>query len=80
MEKISLDQIPVTGLPLYEMQQLFRAAGNYSEVKISYITSPRNRVPVWDGCIHETNNRSFWSRVYTETAVFREFAARGMPH
>ncbi len=80
MEKISLDQIPVTGLPLYEMRQLFRASGNFSDVKISYITLlPGNRVPVSGTGVHQEDEYSFFleGEVYTESGGFQGICRKG---
>ncbi len=80
MEKVTLDQIPVTGLPLYEMQQLFHLTGTYSDIKISYITLlPGKRVPTSGTGAHEQDEYSFFAEgeVYTESGGFQGICRQG---
>lgn len=80
MEKVSLNSIPVTGLPLYEMQRLFHITESCSDVKISYITLlPGNRVPVEGSGFHEEDEYSFFieGEVYTESGDFRGICRGG---
>jgi mannose-6-phosphate isomerase-like protein (cupin superfamily) len=74
MEKIKRDGIPVTGLPLYEMQRLFNASGSFDNVSISYITLlPGHRVPASGTGAHEQDEYSFFleGEVYTESGDFQ---------
>lgn len=80
MEKITLDQVAVTGLPLYEMQQLFQLSGEYSDIKISYITLlPGKRVPERGVGAHEQDEYSFFveGEVYTESGGFAGICRQG---
>jgi mannose-6-phosphate isomerase-like protein (cupin superfamily) len=80
MEKIKLDNIPVTGLPLYEMQKLFTASGSFSSVSISYITLlPGHRVPTSGTGVHEQDEYSFFleGEVYTESGDFKGVCKAG---
>lgn len=80
MEKIKLDNIPVTGLPLYEMQRLFTAAGSFSQMSVSYITLlPGHRVPTSGTGVHEEDEYSFFleGEVYTESGDFQDVCRVG---
>ncbi len=80
MEKIILDDVPVTGLPLYEMQELFALKGSYSKIKISYITLlPGRRVPLSGTGVHEQDEYSFFleGEVYTESGSYQGICRQG---
>jgi len=80
MKKLSLENIPATGLPLYEMQQLFNITQNISDVKISYITLlPGNRVPTSGEGVHTEDEYSIFieGEVYTESGDFRGICRKG---
>lgn len=80
MEKIDVGGVPITGLPLYEMQQLFRASGAYTDMKMSYITLlPGRRVPATGTGAHEEDEYSFFleGEVYTESGGFRGICRAG---
>jgi mannose-6-phosphate isomerase-like protein (cupin superfamily) len=80
MEKIRLDSVPVTGLPLYEMQRIFSASGSYSQVSVSYITLlPGRRVPVSGTGVHAEDEYSFFleGEVYTESGDFQGVCRAG---
>ncbi|HHY52039.1 MAG TPA: cupin domain-containing protein [Clostridiales bacterium] len=80
MEKVVLEQVPVTGLPLYEMQQLFHLTGNYSDIRISYITLlPGKRVPESGTGAHEQDEYSFFieGEVYTESGDYKGVCRQG---
>lgn len=80
MKKIKLDNIPVTGLPLYEMQRLFTASGSFSNISISYITLlPGHRVPASGTGVHEEDEYSFFleGEVYTESGDFQGICQAG---
>lgn len=80
MKKLSLDNIPVTGLPLYEMQQLFHITESFSDVKISYITLlPGNRVPTAGTGSHIEDEYSVFieGEVYTESGNFKGICKKG---
>lgn len=80
MEKIKLDQIPVTGLPLYEMQRLFQTAGSFTDVTISFITLlPGKRVPETGTGAHAEDEYSFFleGEVYTESGDFKGVCGAG---
>ena len=80
MEKINLKDIPVKGLPLYEMQTLFQAKGTFTQADISYITLlPGQRVPeTGDGC-HEEDEYSFFleGEVYTVSGDYTGVCGAG---
>ena len=64
MEKVVLEQVLVTGLPLYEMQQLFHLTGQYSDIRISSSPCCRaNGCPATPVPMNRTSTPSF-SRVY----------------
>lgn len=80
MEKIKLDHIPVTGLPLYEMQRLFNVSGSFSNISINYITLlPGVRVPESDTGVHSEDEYSFFldGEVYTESGNFKGVCRAG---
>lgn len=80
MEKIALKDVAITGLPLYEMQQLFHLKGSYEDIKISYITLlPGQRVPETGTGVHEEDEYSFFTEgeVYTESGDFRGICGQG---
>ena len=80
MEKITLDSIPVTGLPLYEMQRIFSASGSFTTMSMSYITLlPGQRVPVSDTGVHAEDEYSFFleGEVYTESGLFQGICRTG---
>jgi len=80
VEKIRLDSTPLTGLPLYEMQQLFNTSGSFSHMSISYITLlPGKRVPVSGSGVHEEDEYSFFleGEVYTESGNFQGICRAG---
>lgn len=80
MEKIILKDVPVTGLPLYEMQELFSARGSYSKIKVSYITLlPGRRVPLSGTGVHEQDEYSFFieGEVYTESGAYKGICRQG---
>ena len=87
MEKITLDSIPVTGLPLYEMQRLFSASGSFATMSMSYITLlPGQRVPENGTGVHAEDEYSFCleGEVYTESGTFQGICRTGegtlIPH
>ena len=80
MEKVKLDQIPVTGLPLYEMQQLFKTSGSFTDVRITYITLlPGKRVPEAGTGVHEEDEYSFFleGEVYTVSGDYTGVCGAG---
>lgn len=80
MEKIVLKDLPVDGVPVYEMQHLFKTSGHFSNVNISYITLlPGRRVPVDGTGFHTEDEYSFFleGEVYTESGDFRGVCRAG---
>lgn len=80
MEKINLKDIPVKGLPLYEMQTLFQAKGAFTQADISYITLlPGQRVPQQGTGAHDADEYSFFleGEVYTVSGSFAGVCAAG---
>jgi mannose-6-phosphate isomerase-like protein (cupin superfamily) len=80
MEKIKLDQIPVGGLPLYEMQRLFGASGTFTDMSFSYITLlPGKRVPDSGVGFHAEDEYSFFleGEVYTESGAYKGMCSAG---
>lgn len=74
MEKIVLKDVPIRGLPLYEMQELFHLEGSYQDIKLSAITLlPGQRVPKTGTGVHKEDEYSFFisGEVYTESGDFR---------
>ncbi|MGL4606238.1 MAG: cupin domain-containing protein [Eubacteriaceae bacterium] len=80
MKKIKLKEIPVNGMPLYEMQQLFHITSKSDEMKLSYITLlPGKRVPLAGVGSHEEDEYSFFieGEVYTESGDFKGICKKG---
>ncbi|HZK24954.1 MAG TPA: cupin domain-containing protein [Oscillospiraceae bacterium] len=80
MKKVTLDSVPITGLPLYEMQQLFQINEPCSEIKISYITLlPGQRVPESGTGVHEEDEYSYFieGEVYTESGDYQGVCGKG---
>lgn len=80
MKKYILDQIPVTGLPLYEMQHLFEIQAASGPVSLSYITLlPGKRVPEAGTGFHEADEYSLFleGEVYTESGDYSGVCGKG---
>ncbi|MGI6497305.1 MAG: cupin domain-containing protein [Oscillospiraceae bacterium] len=80
MKKIQLNECPMIGLPLYEMQQLFGASGDFSGMSISYITLlPGRRVPTSGTGVHTGDEYSFFleGEVYTESGDYKGVCQAG---
>ncbi len=87
MEKIFLQDVPVTGLPLYEMQEFFAAQGDFCQLKISYITLlPGRRVPTCGSGAHKEDDYAFFleGEAYTESGSYKGICRQGeatfIPH
>lgn len=80
MKKINLDEVEITGLPLYEMQTPFSLKGEYKDIKMSYITLlPGQRVPKEGMGAHKEDEYSFFveGEVYTESGDFKGICGKG---
>ena len=80
MEKIKLESISVTGLPLYEMQRIFNASGTFCNISISYITLlPGRRIPASGTGVHAEDEYSFFleGEVYTHSGSFEGICRAG---
>ncbi len=80
MEKILLDQLPLKGLPLYEMRSVFEKDGNFSQFSLSHITLlPGQRVPEKGTGAHDADEYSVFieGEVYTESGDFRGICGAG---
>lgn len=80
MEKIKLDSLPITGMPLYEMQRIFNTSGSFSDVSVSYITLlPGHRVPTEGVGFHAEDEYSVFleGEVYTESGDFKGICCAG---
>lgn len=80
MQKLSLGDLPITGLPLYEMQRIFQTAGAHSEVTISLVTLlPGRRVPTEGTGRHDEDEYSVFieGEVYTESGDFHGICRAG---
>ena len=80
MRKIKLAEQPVKGLPLYETQRLFAAAGEFTDMSVSYITLlPGKRVPESGTGFHAEDEYSFFleGEVYTESGEFKGMCGAG---
>jgi mannose-6-phosphate isomerase-like protein (cupin superfamily) len=80
MEKIQLNELPVGGLPLYEMQRLFGASGHFRSMSMSYITLlPGHRVPDFGTGVHTADEYSFFleGEVYTESGDYQGICRAG---
>ncbi len=80
MEKIKLDELPVGGLPLYEIRHVFKTAGDYKEMSFSCISLlPGNRVPAEGYSCHDEDEYSVFleGQVYTESGDYKGFCGEG---
>lgn len=80
MKKITLSEVPVTGLPLYEMQKIFQEKGTYTDMTISLVTLlPGQRVPTEGTGKHEEDEYSVFieGEVYTESGDFGGLCKQG---
>lgn len=80
MKKTILKEVPVRGLPLYEMQELFSIKGSFEAVKLSVISLlPGQRVPEKGWGSHEEDEYSFFTegQVYTESGDFKGLCGQG---
>ena len=80
MRKIKLDQLPIGGLPHYEIQHLFNDSGSFTDMSISYITLlPGRRVPESGTGFHAEDEYSFFleGEVYTESGDFKGMCGAG---
>ena len=80
MQKLTLSEVPISGLPLYEMQKLFEITKDSKEIRISFITLlPGKRVPVEGWGVHEEDEYSFFieGEVYAESGDFAGICQKG---
>ncbi|MEG2001406.1 MAG: cupin domain-containing protein [Evtepia sp.] len=80
MTKTTLTQIPVDGLPLYEMQHIFHATKPANDVTFNYITLlPHQRVPLEGTGFHDADEYSFFveGEVYTESGEMKTTCKAG---
>lgn len=81
MQKIEINNVPKTGLPLYEMMKLWNLEGKYTNIDISVINLlPGNRVPTGDGfSCHDADEYSVFvsGEVYTESGDYKDVCKAG---
>lgn len=80
MNKIKIGETPITGLPLYEMQKIFGATGNFTDMRMSLVTLlPGQRVPTEGTGKHEEDEYSYFmeGEVYTESGDFADLCKAG---
>lgn len=80
MRKIKVEDLPVAGLPLYEMQKLFQVSRPCREVSFSVITLlPGKRVPVSGDGFHDADEYSFFleGEVYTVSGEWSGICGKG---
>lgn len=60
MEKVNIESVKGTGMPMYEMKKLFEKSGDFSNVSMSWISlTPGERVPAEGFSVHEEDEYSF---------------------
>lgn len=81
MIKIDLEDIPVSGLPLYKLQQVFNIKGDFSSMTFSVITLlPGQRIPHTGTSCHEEDEYSIFIEgggVYTESGDYKGICGQG---
>lgn len=80
MKKLHIGDLPVTGLPLYEMQKIFMADGQYTDMTLSLVTLlPGKRVPTEGTGVHAEDEYSVFieGEVYTESGNFADICKAG---
>lgn len=74
MEKIKLADVPVKGLPLFEIQKVYNVQGDFFSMSFSLITLlPGQRVPADGFSCHQEDEYSIFleGTVYTESGGFK---------
>jgi len=80
MTKIPLSEVPLTGMPLYEMQKVFQTSDSFSDATISVVTLlPGRRVPTEGTGRHEEDEYAIFieGEVYTESGGFAGLCKMG---
>lgn len=80
MEIRKLSEVPVTGLPLYEMQKVYDVSGPFTDMSFSLITLlPGQRVPTEGTGCHDADEYSIFleGEVYTESGDYTGVCGAG---
>lgn len=80
MKKKTIADLPINGLPLYEMQKIFSDEGTFTDMTMSIVTLlPGQRVPTQGTGVHAEDEYSVFieGEVYTESGDFAGLCKMG---